>query len=409
MLSLAFASVLVVGGIDVEVSLLDGSTVSGQLVSLTDDGLELTADGKRQIDLSELLTLSVKNPPPAPEVIGSLRVELVDGSQLRATQYTVSAGKAEIALAGGGAVTVPTRSVHSVRFQKQNESVNRQWEDIERSELRGDVVVVRKTVDGDTAGVPTYSLDYLDGVLGDVSDTKVQFTFDADRVDVPRTKLEGLIYFHPPGRELPGTLCTVFDAGGSQFNAKKVSVIESVVKLELASGVAHTILLSNFLKIDFSAGRIVFLSDLTPTAVDWSSYLDVSRTLPSLARLYQPRSDRSFGGGKLRLKGEREVQEYPKGLAIHSRTSLIYQLPPGMRKFQAIAGIDESVRTGGHVRLVIHGDNQQLVDEIVAVDQKPIPIDVEITDFRRLKILVDFGEQLDIGDSLHLCNARVTK
>jgi hypothetical protein len=45
----------------------------------------------------------------------------------------------------------------------------------------------------------------------------------------------------------------------------------------------------------------------------------------------------------------------------------------------------------------------------VAVDQPPIPIDVEISDFRRLKILVDFGEQSDIGDSLHLCNARVTK
>jgi hypothetical protein len=409
MLSLAFASVLVVGGIDVDVATLDGNTAAGQLVRLTDEGLELKADTPLKIDLSALLTLTVKDPAAPPEVIGAVRVDLVDGSRLLATEYTVSAGKAEIALVGGKAITVPTGSVHSVRFQSQNEDVVRQWDEIENSDLRGDVVVVRKSVEDATTGVPTYSLDYLEGVLSDVSNAAVQFTFDADRVDVPRTKLDGLIYFHPPGRELPGTLCSVIDTGGSQFNAKTVRVEEDQLNLELASGVGHTMALTSLRKIDFSAGRIVFLSDLTPSTVDWSSYLDVSRTLPSLARLYHPRSDRSFGGGKLRLKVGRRLEEYAKGLAIHSRTSLIYQLPSGMRRFQAIAGIDESVRTGGHVRLVIHGDNQELVNEIVAVGQEPIPIDVEVTDVRRLKILVDFGEQLDIGDSLHLCNARVTK
>ena len=36
-------------------------------------------------------------------------------------------------------------------------------------------------------------------------------------------------------------------------------------------------------------------------------------------------------------------------------------------------------------------------------------IELDLTGVKRLTILVDFGEQLDIGDHLLLCNARLTK
>jgi hypothetical protein len=103
------------------------------------------------------------------------------------------------------------------------------------------------------------------------------------------------------------------------------------------------------------------------------------------------------------------VQEHAKGLAIHSRTLLIYRVPAGVRRFQALAGIDESVRTGGHVRLEVRGDNRELFNAPVVAGQEPVEIDLDVAGVERLKILVDFGQQLDIGDSLHLCRARLTK
>jgi hypothetical protein len=40
---------------------------------------------------------------------------------------------------------------------------------------------------------------------------------------------------------------------------------------------------------------------------------------------------------------------------------------------------------------------------------KAFPVDLDITGVKRLKILVDFGEEMDIADHLNLCDARLTK
>ncbi len=410
MLSLVFATSLVMGGADVDVALLDGTSAEGRLVRLTEEGLEIDGVSGDSFALKSLLTVTAQEPAEPPIDPPTIRVDLVDDSQLLAAGYRVSDGKAEISLVGGGSVAVPTRSVGNARFQLQDADVLRQWKEIAASDLEGDVLVVRKTVQDDEAGAaPTYSLDYLEGVLYDVTDTEVQFDYDGDRVKLARAKVEGLIYFHPPGRELPATICAVQDSVGSRFNTKAVQADEQSLQLTLACGPAVALSVANLRQLDFSAGRIVFLSDLEPTSVEWNSFLDVNRTLPSLAQLYHPRTDRSFSGTKLKVRVKRRVEEFAKGLAIHSRTSMIYRLPPDVQRFQALAGIDEAVRAGGNVRLVIRGDNRVLLDEVVAADAEPVPVDVAVTGVERLKILVDFGESMDIGDSLHLCNARLTK
>jgi hypothetical protein len=41
--------------------------------------------------------------------------------------------------------------------------------------------------------------------------------------------------------------------------------------------------------------------------------------------------------------------------------------------------------------------------------EQAFPIELSVAGVRRLKILVDFGEQMDIADHLNLCDARLTK
>jgi hypothetical protein len=128
--------------------------------------------------------------------------------------------------------------------------------------------------------------------------------------------------------------------------------------------------------------------------------------------MFLPRQDASFGGGKLKLSGgdgKNRGQEYEKGLAIHSRTELIYRLAGRFRRLTAIAGIDERVRDNGHVRLVISADRRTLLDEQISGDDPPRSLDLELVGAKRLIILVDYGDSLDIGDHLNLCNARLHK
>jgi hypothetical protein len=102
-------------------------------------------------------------------------------------------------------------------------------------------------------------------------------------------------------------------------------------------------------------------------------------------------------------------ESYEKGLALHSRTEIVYRLPEGFRRLQMVAGIDDAVRDGGNVRLTITGDGKQLWDEALSGTDKPLPIDLDVSGVRRLTILVDFGLDLDVADHLLLCDARIVK
>ena len=118
-----------------------------------------------------------------------------------------------------------------------------------------------------------------------------------------------------------------------------------------------------------------------------------------------PRRDRTLSGKALVLAN----QSFPKGLAIHSRTTLVYRLTAPHKSFQAVAGIDPQMGDNGHVELVVRGDDKELFRQAISGKDEPITMNVDITGVRRLSILVDFGQQLDIADHLHLCNARITK
>jgi hypothetical protein len=122
-------------------------------------------------------------------------------------------------------------------------------------------------------------------------------------------------------------------------------------------------------------------------------------------QLFHPREDIGLTQKPLTLDGK----VYSKGLAIRSRTELMYRLTDDFRQFHAIVGIDDHVRDGGNVDLVISGDGKVLFSRNITGRDEAVPVDLDITGVKRLRILVDFGQELDIADHLNLCDARITK
>jgi hypothetical protein len=94
---------------------------------------------------------------------------------------------------------------------------------------------------------------------------------------------------------------------------------------------------------------------------------------------------------------------------LRSRTDISYRLPRGFHRFLAVTGIEPTTNHNGDVRLIIDGDGRQLWTGRVAGGQAPQPIDLDIEGVKRLTIVVDYGDNLDTGDWLNLCNARIVK
>lgn len=411
MLNVLLAAALL-SGIDVELRMLDGRKHTGELISLsTDEVLIRTPAGEVAVPSRELhaLTPAPTTDPSAAELPeGAIRVRLVDASELQASKFEVAAGRATMQLSGGEETRASTAAVRSVRFRQQSPQLREQWAAIERAERSGDVLVIRKTqrvVDDKGQEQVTEGLDSLEGVLSDVTGETVDFNFDGTSTEVPREKVEGLIYFQRTASTPAEPRCQVVDRWGSAWNVKSLKLDGRVLECVSAAGVRTRLPLERLDKIDFSIGNLVFLSDLEMEQ-EWRPLIQSPTTPPSLKELFRPRRDQGFFGGPLTLDG----QACDKGLAIHSRTVLNYRLTRDFQRLVATAGIDHRFPARGSVTLTVTGNGRELFSATIAGDQPPVPVDVDVRGVRRLTLLVDFGpDRSDVGDYLNLCNARLLK
>jgi len=382
----------------VDVRTLDGQNVSGTLAGLDEASLTIeTADGQQILPLDNLLFLAPQEPGGTAEETPAAWVELTDGSALRAREYLVKEGRVELTLSDGHEVSGPVSRVANVRLAEQNEATAEQWSNLLETETTEDLLVVRRND----------ALDYHKGIVRDVNEETVQFDFDGDVLPVKRSKTQGLVYFRPPAGALPESTCRIVDVSGSQWQVHTVSLdTEGRLSWETPTGFTVTRSLGAIRKADFSRGKIIYLTDIEPESVIYTPFFGTAEQLPVVAQFFGPRENRSLAGEPLKLAGE----TYENGLAIHSRTELTYRLPGRFSRFKAVAGIDDAVRPGGHVRLVVQGDENVLLEEMVTgEDDAPLPIDLALTGVRRLSILVDFGDKTDISDHLDLCEARIIK
>ena len=380
----------------VDVETLASEAVSGRLVRLDAGWVSVeTAGGPVSVEIDQMLAISAVNakiPPPSKSTVW---VELVDGGLLLGQEYSTSGPTARLVTVDGKTLEFPVRDVGSVRFESQTDSMAKEWSRIVEAAPDGDLLVVRKG----------QMLDFHEGLLRDVTDTLVRFESDGDVLPVNRGKVHGLRYHRPAARELPQPVCRLTDTYGSVWPVVSIRLEDDVLKWTTPLGLELGMPLEMVVRIDYSRGKVVYLSEMEPEAVDWTPYFGPTDNVESLAKFLWPREDRSLDSGPLQLDG----RPYERGLAIHSRTRLTYRLAGDFRRFKATAGIDDSVRPAGHVRLVIHGDGRVLFEADVAGTDAPKLLDLDVSGVRRLVILVDFGENLDTADHLDLCEARVVK
>jgi hypothetical protein len=373
----------------VEVQTLGGEPLSGVLVELGAKQIAVqTAKGRTTLEIGKLVSVSPKGAPAEAGPSPSVWFELIDGSSVVGTEYSARQGQARVVLSGGKVLEIPTQNIHWVRLQAQSEPLAAEWSKIVESQVDGDLLVARK---GD-------SIDFHKGVLRDVSDAAVSFDLDGELLAVKRPKVYGLVYFHRKAADLPEAVCRITDATGAVWAARSVALAADVLTWTTPTGLAVTRPLAEVTRIDFSQGKIVYLADLKPESSSWTPYFATGKQMPARNEFFAPRTDKSLSSGPMELNGKPQL----RGLALHSRTHLVYRLPGRFQRFKALVGIDDRVRPNGHVRLVIQGDDRVLLETTVAGTEAAKPVDLDLTGVRRLSILVDFGENLDVADHLDL-------
>lgn len=404
-------TLLLAAGPDVSATTLSGRQIAGQLVALSVESAQLqTGNGPITVASSELLSLKPSDAASATTSSPRVWIELIDGSTVVAKECLVAKGVARVTLLDDTAIETSTRSLRSVRLQSHDSDLARrsqlakQWQEAHGAKASADLIVIRK-LSGEAGDdeKSTAVLDQLEGTLGDVTEDKVHFTYEEQSIPVDRAKVEGLLYFHAAGRQLPDPLCRIVDSAGSTWNVKSIGLLGETIQLTSVAGVKAEVPLSRIAIIDYAAGKIAYLSDLEPEAVEWSNAYGA--TTAALSKLFAPRRDVSFSGEPISIAGA----SHDKGLALHSRTLVEYRLAGKYSKFLAVAAIDDKVRPAGDVLLTVSVDGKRLGEHRIRGNDEALTLEYDIRGGRKLSLLVDFGGGLDIGDRLHLGSARIIK
>lgn len=386
---------------------LDGQTVDGVVVGWDGKQIELQTSGEtKAFPTEQLLDLSWSHESMASS---TPVIELIDGSRLIASDVTIAKRVAAIAFKNERKLLrVPTDKIRRIEFLPTSPPLEAALAEVENKQPAGDSLVIVKR-DGE-------AMDYITGVVGDLAAEQVDFKWDGEQVPVKRSKIAAIVFYHAKRAKLPETICELTLADGSILASRRAQLAGANVTAILASGPTVTIPLSQITRIDFSSGKIAYLGDLKPTAVRWTPRIALPEGATTIAAHGLPRNNLSYSGSPLSLQwrddpipSRRDVRTYSRGLAIRSRTDLAYRIPDGMARFVAIAGIDPASASQGHIQLTVRGDDRVLWEGVVDGRQPPAEIDVQLGAARRLQLVVDYGENLDYGDRLHLIEARFTK
>jgi hypothetical protein len=396
-LILFFAAALAVQS-DVQVGTIAGRVESGTLDRLSPEGVTLsTAAGKLELPHDQVLfiapqdsALATAAAPPKPAVW----IDLVDGSKLTAANLAIKKGVATLALKDGATVDLPSKAIQKVRFAAPDDR-QATWPENVADSAAGDLLAVRKNG----------NVDFLSGVVGDLSAETIEFQFSGETIPVKRTKVDGFILFQKEADKLPDAACTVDDARGWRLHAKSVALADDKLEVTLLSGAVIQEPWDMVRRLDYSSGKVTYLSDLEPQSVQWTPFIKFSTAVEGLSHYYGLRRDEGREHQPLRIDGK----TFAKGISLYSRTLATYRVPQGAKKFQAVAGIDDVVRDGGVVRLEISADGKSLFKQAIDGSTKSVALDLDISGARKLSILVDYGDDFDAGDYLNLGDARMLK
>eukprot|EP00913_Durusdinium_trenchii_P023376 g21954.t1 len=350
----------------VEAVTLQGQKHTGMLQQLNAETATLQSKtGAVKLPVPELMTVSFpKAAAPKTDAKSLITVSLIDGSRFQCKQFTTTLREAKIESDLYGKFSIPLNHVAHVRFAPPSATLDPKWDELCQRKNKKDYLVIPKPP----------SLSHLDGVVGPISSQKVKFTLGSNVVPVDRSRVFGVIYLRDaavqPSRK---AVCQADMAGGDSLQLASVEWDGTKIEARLRGGATIELPLTSLKTLDFSLGKVKYLSAMEPREVKFTTFYND----PLENLLFHYRKDRALlHGHQLQLA----KKKYSRGLWIHSRTQLKYRLGKDYRSFRAVMGIDDNAGGVGDVHVVITGDGKTLLETDVRTGDAPRELNIDAVD-----------------------------
>jgi hypothetical protein len=388
-----------------ELTTLDGKKLTGDILAINGEELTFkTPTGQEKFLVTTVNNVTVGPAPKSPAPgLKFATVELTDGSVLRCETFTVDGKDVELKLLAGRTLRVPLTTLFTALKDAGNAKIEQDFRTIVKGRGKFDLFVFRRKDDTGKDFLDAFSGTFGDG---DKANESIKFTQEgkADPTDVKMTRIEGMVFNQIIAVKVAPTLCRVIDTDGNTYAAQAVTRTTKGYTVKTVTGVAVDLEENVVSKFDFAAGSVKYLSDLEPASV-----------LEEGSDPHPYQKDRNLDRQPIELvldpaTGKRE--KYAKGLTIHAKTTLTYNVAGQYKTFAAIAGVDADKENvaDSKVKLTIDDGTKVLWTGVIKKGDKPVELNLSIQNVDQIRIIVESdGPGLDLGNHVSLANVRVLK
>ncbi|MGE5192801.1 MAG: NPCBM/NEW2 domain-containing protein [Deltaproteobacteria bacterium] len=236
----------------------------------------------------------------------------------------------------------------------------------------------------------------VSGRLHSVSDTGLKIVYEGQERSIKLERVQALVLAaHPATRVWKGPYQVFRLASGDALSGAWVALEDKTFQVKPAWGRDIAFPREAVVEVTGRNTKMVNLSELTPISVEQVPYFD--RVMPYVR-------DKAWNNRPLKIDGK----TYTRGLAVHSRCVLTYDLEGEFATFRALLGFDEEVGDRGRVLCRVWVDDKEVfVKPDFRSGEKPLPVEVPVKGAKQLRLEVDFGEDEDVGDRVIWANARL--
>jgi len=174
------------------------------------------------------------------------------------------------------------------------------------------------------------------------------------------------------------------------------------LKAKTLFGQTVQVAVADLVSFDVLQGKAIYLAEIKPKKVEQAGFLGSG---------WHWAANRTVRGHPLRLLTDGGECTFDRGLGMHPRTALTYDLGGKYRRFEALVGLDAATGAGGRatVRIFVDGKEQTLPELAKLAAGPAIPVRIDLDNARELKVAVDFGPAGDVQADVDWADARLVE
>jgi hypothetical protein len=374
----------------VQAQLIDGRTVEGGWMGLSSDGkIQLkTTDGLDALRPDEIMLLRWPAGKVGPPKSLPALVYLKDQSRFPARVIAGNQRSIELQTALTPGLVIAISQLSAIRLSPEPEASAQEAFQQALSEpdaTQDRLIVVRNQR-------PTT----LKGTVESIRPDGGSFRWRERVIPIRPEDSYGVVFAAGTDKlPAPTAVCTLQD--GSAWAGKILDATADAIEWQLVIGPKITLPVGRISEIRFRSDRLVFLSDLKPAGY---------RFEPFGSTQWPYWVNRSAANRPLRIG----KQTFDRGIGMHSKSVLTYDLPGEFAQLAATIGIDAGASSLGSVVFRVIADGKTVFDSgPIDAGGAPRPILVPIKGARQLQLVADFGENLDIGGQADWAEARLVR